>query len=93
MRKSNGFSARQLSDDDLHPLLCGVALKVQLPNYQVAHKSGWTETSFNDAGIVLEHNDGPYLIAILSSDPEGNILCPLARYLDEIMLDYFNWLD
>ena len=26
MRKSNGFSARQLSDDDLHPLLCGVAL-------------------------------------------------------------------
>lgn len=68
-------------------------LKVQLPNYLVAHKSGWTETSFNDAGIVLEHNDGPYLIAILSSDPEGNILCPLARYLDEIMLDYFNWLD
>ena len=26
MRKSNGFSARQLSDDVLHPLLCGVAL-------------------------------------------------------------------
>ena len=28
MRKSNGFSARQLSDDDLHPLLCGVALDI-----------------------------------------------------------------
>ena len=26
MRKSNGFSARQLTNSDLHPLLCGVAL-------------------------------------------------------------------
>lgn len=25
MRKSNGFSARQLTNSDLHPLLCGVA--------------------------------------------------------------------
>ena len=28
MRKSNGFSARQLTNSDLHPLLCGVALKL-----------------------------------------------------------------
>ena len=68
-------------------------LKVLLPGYQIAHKSGWTQTTFNDAGIVLEHSEGPYLIAILTSDREGNILCPLAKYLDEIMVDYFNWLD
>ena len=68
-------------------------LKVLLPGYRVAHKSGWTEITFNDAGIVLEHNDGPYLIAILTNDREGNILCPLAKFLDDIMVDYFNWLD
>ena len=28
MRKSNGFSARQLTNSDLHPLLCGVALNI-----------------------------------------------------------------
>lgn len=30
MRKSNGFSARQLTNSDLHPLLCGVALRLNL---------------------------------------------------------------
>lgn len=42
---------------------------------------------------MLEHSEGPYLIAILTSDREGNILCPLAKFLDDIMVDYFNWLD
>ena len=37
MRKSNGFSARQLSDDDLHPLLCGVALIYLLPQVFVKY--------------------------------------------------------
>ena len=34
MRKSNGFSARQLTNSDLHPLLCGVALQIS-PNISV----------------------------------------------------------
>ena len=65
-------------------------LKVLQPDYDIAHKSGWTEEVFNDAGIVYEHNGNPYIIAILSYDPEGNILCPLALFLDEVMTDYYS---
>ena len=47
MRKSNGFSARQLTNSDLHPLLCGVALTLSAKGYFNDNKEKFNFFKFN----------------------------------------------
>ena len=52
MRKSNGFSARQLTNSDLHPLLCGVALIVSTEMPEDAWLIGYLLTFGTQVDII-----------------------------------------
>ena len=62
--------------------------------YDVAHKSGWNDKSYNDAGVVFGKR--PYVMVIMTTP--GNLngneayLGSIARLLNEYMDEYSAWI-
>lgn len=55
----------------------------------VAHKSGWNEEGYHDAGVVCTEN-GDYVVVVMTKTGDRNrCLHRVIRALDDIMKDYY----
>lgn len=71
-------------------------LKDTLPDYDIPHKSGWSERGYNDHGIVFA--DTPYIISIMMPYPKDNdndqaYFKEIAILCNEIMNEYNYYLE
>lgn len=66
-------------------------IKKSLNDYDVAHKSGWSQRGYNDHAIVF--SDTPYFISIMIPYPEDNenyqqVFRSIAQICNQIMREY-----
>jgi len=65
-------------------------IKDALPEYQSAHKSGWSEIGYHDTGIVF--SEIPYYIAVMTNSPgsasDQAFVSKLIRAVDDVMKEY-----
>lgn len=68
-------------------------LAVELTEYSViAHKSGWGYPGYHDSGVVCAEHD--YVIVVMTDTSKKNYcFYELTRRVDDIMRDYWNWLE
>lgn len=71
-------------------------LKNTLPDYQIAHKSGFSMRGYNDHGIVLD-NATPYIISIMFPYPEDNdrheiIFKQIVKLCNDVINEYNDYL-
>lgn len=68
-------------------------IAVELTEYSViAHKSGWGYPGYHDSGVVCAEHD--YVIVVMTDTSKKNYcFYELTRRVDDIMRDYWSWLD
>ena len=71
-------------------------LKDSLPDYTIAHKSGWSQRGYNDHGVVF--GDTPYIISIMLPNPEDKdnyqaVFKEITILCNEIMNEYNLYLE
>lgn len=58
----------------------------------IAHKSGWSENAYGDAGLVV--SDHPYIIVVMTdSDVKPYAFFSTVVWLDKLMKNYHEWYD
>jgi hypothetical protein len=69
-------------------------IRNELKEYDVAHKGGWTDTAYHDAGIVFTAH--PYILVILTQSggnaADSKYVSSMARQLDNLMKEYNSYL-
>ncbi len=66
-------------------------LKVEMPEYESAHKSGWGYNGYHESGIVLGHRN--YICVVMTgTGNKNNCLHRTIRNLDNLVNDYDVWL-
>ena len=59
----------------------------------VAHKSGWNEEGYHDAGVVCSPK-GDYVVVVMTKTGDRNrCLHRVIRALDDVMQDYYTWAE
>lgn len=62
----------------------------KLKEYDVAHKDGWTDTAYHDAGIVFTQH--PYVMVVLTQSggnaADSQYVSSMVRQLDNLMKEY-----
>lgn len=89
-------SGEQLFDRFMHAMYNYIWRAI--PQYEAAHKSGWSGRAFNDAGVVFAGNRQYVLVVLVgrnglkdtSSQYQFNAV---TRLLAELMVEYNNYLD
>ncbi|MCL2517536.1 MAG: class A beta-lactamase-related serine hydrolase [Oscillospiraceae bacterium] len=65
-------------------------LKDTLKYDVIAHKSGWNPVGYHDAGVVFGVRD--YIAVIMTRAGKNLCLYELIRWVDEVVIEYDDWL-